>query len=252
MEILVGVALVVAGLVLYAWIYARPQSVLVALVCAAVPTIVGRALLVEVGAGTGIWWWVSFAVWGAAFVLAHQTATVLRNVRATADGVFAPPAPVHAPHTELWNLTQEMRAAGFVLVPEGVVQVGANHLAVLVHDDGTRVEIIQGEGIPAGYACGTELDSGGPVVSVPWSHGIETDRIRVPGASLSELLVHHRAEVSRRLAGGATVRPIGPAGALAAVMASDQDEVTTVLAAPWRHSARMALQQSPLRRLVGA
>ena len=252
MEIVVGLLLLGAGLAIYAWVYSRPRAFLLALLGGAVPTLAGQAVLAGAGYLEGVPAWIFTLCWAAAFVVVHQTATVLRGVRTTADGLAAAPVVVASPREDLRRLAESMQGPwGFILVPEGVVQVGDNHLAVLVHPDGTRVEIIQGHGIPAGYACATEMSSGPAVVSVPWSHGIDEGRIRVPGATLPELLGHHHAEVARRVAGGDMVRPIAGSDALALVMMSDQDEAAAVLAAPWRHSLQIALQQGPLRALVG-
>jgi hypothetical protein len=252
MELVIGLSLIAAGLATYAWVCARPLSMLLAFLGGAVPTLLGNAVLAQAGYLDGARLWIFTICWGALLVVVHQTATVVRGVRTTADGLIAAPVEVASPRDELRRLAESMQGpAGFVLVPEGVVQVGDNHLAVLVHSDGTRVEIIQGDGIPAGYACATEMSSGRAVVSVPWSHGIDEGRIRVPGATLPELLEHHHAEVARRVAGGDRVCPIAVGDALAIVMLSDQDEAAAVLAAPWRHSLQIALQQGPLRALVG-
>ena len=251
MGLVVGLSLIVAGLVIYAWACSRPLSMLLAFLGGAVPTLLGNAVLARAGYLDGARLWIFTICWGAALVVVHQTASVLRGVRTTADGLASAPMEVASPRDELRSLAEWARGpAGFVLVPEGVVQVGDNHLAVLVHSDGTRVEVIQGDGIPAGYACATEMSSGRPVVSVPWSHGIEDGRVRVPGATLPELLAHHRTEVARRVAGGDSVHAIALDDALAIVMTSDQDEVEAMLAAPWRHSLHVALQQGPLRALV--
>lgn len=188
---------------------------------------------------------VGAAVVGAVSLLslAVMTAQVNASTRRMAQALADGPRPDGVPLAGLARLRLEADAAGFVPADEGLVRLGDNQLLVMVHPEGTRAELIQHPDHDPGFAFATDLADGSRVVSVPWVHGLERDRIRIPGASFDELLTAHRGGVGERIAAGAQVVAADTATALARAIESDRREMREWSARPWRHSLTVTLQQ---------
>lgn len=249
MHLLLGELLLLSAVAIVALVAAMPRPLWLASLAGAVPFVVAQQLLARADLGRPA----AMALLAANVLIlwaALLVAQVLGSTRKVAAALHAATPPVDDVLHALAELCAQAEARGFEPSPEGVVWLGENQIAIYVHADGTRAELIQHPRFPPGFSLFTDLGEDGQVVSVPWGHGLEPDRIRVPGASFSELLDRHRAEVAARVERGASVTPARADDALAATIASDTDESARMLSTPWRNAAVVTLQQTPLRALV--
>jgi hypothetical protein len=200
MGVVSGLAVVVLGLVVTAWVSSRVRgSVLVVAVTNLPFLVLHRHLVVTEVVAPGI---------GFALLVAHLAAVwaamsvgwIAASHRLMARGLDVPVGDAML-IPELVDLHRRVQSLGFEPVSNATLWSGDIQMTWLVHADGTVAELVCSPDLEPGFGLATMLSDSSWVMSSPYPHGTDRTKIRVPGASFEELLEHHRTGVSVRAAG---------------------------------------------------